>query len=110
MRAIRSKLKRKLKAADTEERCGLILKGGKVIDVPNLHADPTQGFRIDGAVMLEHEEKLVGTWHTHPKTPALLSQEDYTGFLNWPDLTHYIIGQDTIRAYKVEHGVIRECI
>jgi len=106
MRAIVSKLKRKLKATDTEERCGLILKDGTVFQTPNVHENPVLGFRIPGEVLLANEAKMIGTWHTHPGKTSVFSQEDYFGFLNWPDLTHYIVGTDGVRAYRTDDGVI----
>jgi len=108
MRAIARKLKRKLKPTDTEERCGLILKDGTVFQTPNRHDDPTIGFRIPGWEMVQHEDQLLGTWHTHPGGTSVLSQEDYNGFLNWPQLTHFVVGNDGVRAYRVEDGIVRE--
>lgn len=108
MRAIVSKLKRKLRANDTEERCGLVLKDGSVFQVPNVHPEPTRGFAIPGADLLENEEQLAGTWHTHPASSSILSQDDYRGFSQWPDCIHYIVGQDGVRAYRVNDGVIQE--
>lgn len=108
MRAIASKLKRKLRKSDTAERCGLVLTDGTVAEVANIHQDPEQGFRIAAAEMLKHEAALAGTWHTHPGETANLSHEDYAGFSQWPELTHYIIGTDGIRAYRFDDGLIVE--
>lgn len=108
MRAIVSKLKRKLKKTDTEERCGLVLADGTVFQTPNVHSDPVNGFRIPGADLLANEETMTGTWHTHPGKTSVFSQEDYFGFLAWPDLTHFIVGTDGVRAYRAEGDIIRE--
>lgn len=108
MPAIVSKLKRKLKAGDTEERCGLILEGGKIITAPNIHPEPTNGFMIDPSALLLNEQKMIGTWHTHPNGQSVLSAADHQGFRQWPNLTHYVIGEDGVRAYEVEDGLVLE--
>jgi proteasome lid subunit RPN8/RPN11 len=108
MRDIARKLKRKLKPTDKVERCGLILKDGRAFQTENMHGQPTNGFIIAGADLLAHEADLLGTWHTHPASPATLSQEDYNGFRNWPQLTHFIIGTDGVRAYRLDAGVVTE--
>jgi proteasome lid subunit RPN8/RPN11 len=108
MTAIASKLKQKLTADDTEERCGLVLADGTILDTINKHPQPTTGFLIGVKDLLEHEN-LVGTWHTHPGQSAALSQDDYLGFSAWHQLTHYIVGTDGVRAYKSDaDGVIEE--
>lgn len=105
---IRSKVKRKLKAMDTEERCGLILADGSVFQSKNIHPNPERAFMVAPEDLVEHEDNLFGTWHTHPNQPAALSQEDYSGFCQWPTLTHFIVGTDGVRAYRVVEGVIEE--
>jgi proteasome lid subunit RPN8/RPN11 len=108
MRDIVRKLKRKLKPADTEERCGLILKNGTVFQTPNVHPDPQVGFQIPGCDLVTNEAELLGTWHTHPGKTSVYSMEDHTGFMNWPQLTHFIVGADGVRAYRAEDGIMRE--
>lgn len=109
MRAIVRKLTKKLKPDDAAERCGLILQSGKVIEAKNLHPKPDNGFILDCKALLEHEDKLVGTWHTHVGgRPSQLSQEDYLGFRQWPGLTHYIVAHDGVRAYRVEDNFVQE--
>jgi proteasome lid subunit RPN8/RPN11 len=108
MRAIASKLKRKLKADDTIERCGLVLADGSCPEKKNIHAVPEKGFMFRAQDLIENEEQLVGSWHTHPGQTAALSHEDYTGFSQWPQLVHYIIGTDGVRAYRTVDGVIQE--
>lgn len=101
MPAIVSTLKRKLKPTDSEERCGVVLRSGKVLQCENTHPEPAKGFRINAVELLKHEDDLVGTWHTHPGQTAVLSEEDYFGFRQWPDLTHYIVGTNGVRAYRI---------
>ena len=91
------------------ELCGLILENGDLMEVENTHPTPERGFMISGKLISDLGDKVVGTWHTHPKTTAQLSQDDYLGFSCWPDLTHYIAGTDGVAAYRVgELGLIEE--
>lgn len=108
MRDTIRKLSRKLKPADTQEKCGLVLTDGRVIETPNNHPNPENGFMIPAKLMIKQGEKLAGTWHTHPGKTSHLSQEDYRGFNQWPHLIHYIVGTDGVRAYRVEEGMIVE--
>lgn len=92
-----------------EELCGLIDADGGIVQVPNIHPEPTRGFRLDPMTMLDlmSTNEIVGTWHTHPQGDAALSQEDYAGFLQWPALTHYVIGiGGEVRAYQVEDNLV----
>lgn len=91
-----------------EERCGLILKDGTIIETLNTHDEPLEGFRIDAAELLKHIDHCVASWHTHPYRTSQLSQEDYQGFRQWPKLSHYIVGEDGVRRYVVSKGAIRE--
>lgn len=108
MKDIELKLIPLLAKDDIEERCGLILKSGEVLECDNAHLEPTKGFKILPEVMLENLEEMVGTWHTHPGQDSNLSQEDYLGFTQWPTLTHYIIGIDGVCSFVVENGLIKE--
>lgn len=106
---ILSKLQSKLQAGDELERCGLVLKSGRIIELENRHPRPANGFAISVSEMDRRYDKLAGTWHTHPHGNACLSQEDYLGFSGWPGLTHYIVGRDEIRAYRADDdGVVQE--
>lgn len=109
MRGIKSKLKRKLKAGQVEELCGLILKSGKVISIPNAHPEKEKAFAIPVKAMDENLDQLHGTWHTHPGSDSHLSQDDYFGFAQWPGLIHHIVGTDGVRAYVAdETGIVKE--
>lgn len=92
--------------ADTIERCGFVLKRRKILELDNRHPEPTNGFEIDPKETLRYIDKLVGIWHTHPGSPAVLSGEDKLCIEQWPDLAHYIIGSDGVRKYTVENGVV----
>lgn len=104
MQAVRSKLQKKLKAKDSVERCGVILSTGKIIECKNIAEEPENSFEIGPEDMIR--EGVVATWHTHPRTSANLSVDDYAGFLNWPNLTHYIVSREAVRAYTVLHGMV----
>lgn len=94
--------------ADAAERCGLILLSGKIVEAPNTHSEPNNGFRIDPKLLIKHEGKIAASWHTHPNGTAQLSQDDYQTFLQWPDLFHAIIGSDGVRYYKTHNMVVME--
>lgn len=100
------KLKKLLRKNDVEERCGLILRNGKIIETTNIAENPELGFEVPVEELFKFHDDLVGTWHTHPGQNSNLSERDYFGFLQWPDLTHYIIGTDGVSAYIVEDGVV----
>lgn len=93
-----------LKADDAEERCGLVLASGEIVETSNIAAQPQYSFEIPPEDMVR--EGVVATWHTHPGQSANLSHEDYAGFLNWPTLEHHIIGTDGVRSYRVVDGLI----
>ncbi len=97
-----------------EERCGFVLEDGTLVEISNVHSEPTKGFRMDPFELLQHlDDPLVGTWHTHPDGDPNLSQEDYAGFLNWPHLKHYIVGtldgEPTVEAFEVVDGLVLKC-
>jgi len=108
MNEIVSSLQSKYDKADTVEHCGLVLQDGSIIETPNTHTDPHNGFIIPAKLMLQHEDALRGTWHTHPNDVANLSQSDFAGFSQWPMLEHYIVGVDGVRCFKVANGLIAE--
>ena len=47
------------------ESCGFVLQSGKVIEVPNVAADPVNEFAIAPGVYAEHDEQIKGIWHSH---------------------------------------------
>ena len=100
------KLEKLLRQGDTEERCGLILKGNKILELDNVAEDKVKGFEIPPEALVEHEDNLIGTWHTHPGETGNLSDRDRIGFCNWPKLKHFIIGTDGVSEYYVEDGIV----
>lgn len=94
----------------TPERCGIITKAGVVIELDNAHSEPVRGFRITPEDILEHFDATEATWHTHPGADPNLSEEDYAGFMQWPDLTHYVAGirdgEPLVLGFAVVDGIL----
>lgn len=90
----------------TVERCGFILKDGTVLEAENVHPNPEKGFEIDPLIVVEQIDEVIGVWHTHPKANSVLSGEDKLCFEQWPNLDHYVIGNDGVRLYQVVEGVV----
>jgi proteasome lid subunit RPN8/RPN11 len=93
---------------EKKEKCGLILMDGTIVSSKNLCGDPEKGFILDPADLVRYEDNLYGTWHTHPGGTANLSEEDWFGFQQWPDLKHFVIGVDGVRCFVVEGSLIIE--
>ncbi|QEE37935.1 MULTISPECIES: hypothetical protein [unclassified Methylobacterium] len=91
---------------DAPERCGFVLTDGSVVEVVNQCHDPANGFDISGEDLLLHEDLAVGSWHTHTGTDSNLTRDDLVSFLNYPDLTHYIVGSDGVACYVVNKGQV----
>lgn len=87
-----------------KERCGLIMQGGEILELPNQHADPFRNFEFEESEVTSRA--AVATWHTHPVTSANLSAADYHLFLRYDTLWHYIISHDEVRAYFVQNNVV----
>jgi len=81
-----------------------VLPGDEIVEVENVCPDPKNGFDIAGADLIRYGTAAIATWHTHPESGANLSVGDHESFLNYPDLAHYIIGNDGIRRYTVADG------
>ena len=61
------------------ERCGIITAEGEIVEKTNRAADPARFFEFS----IEDLEGAVATWHTHPKSSANLSIDDYRFFQSW---------------------------
>jgi proteasome lid subunit RPN8/RPN11 len=98
------------------ERCGLVLKTGRVVEVSNVAENPVTGFRMNPSEVLKFLTKKravpVATWHTHPGSDPNLSELDYEGFLRWPEWIHYIIGirnrHPTVVRFEILNDVVVE--
>lgn len=89
------------------ERGGLILRNLKLHEFENTSENPNEGFEVLLTIeTLELLKDAVGTWHTHPGASANLSVEDHETFVSWPDWEHAIIGEDDIRWYRVDRGMV----
>jgi proteasome lid subunit RPN8/RPN11 len=89
------------------ERVGFILTSGEEVEVENIHEDPNNGFDVDPAILVKYEADIVATFHTHPDCSSNLSVDDYQAFFNWPEVLHFIIGNDGIRCFQVKQGKIK---
>lgn len=99
----------KLKAlwAYAPERCGLILKTGEIVELPNRHPQPWDFFAIAQEDLDRYRLNIDATWHTHPKGTANLSVEDYLLFRDkLPAWFHYIISRDEVRCYYVRDNLV----
>ncbi|MDR3436441.1 hypothetical protein [Telmatospirillum sp.] len=85
----------------SEERCGFILPDGSLVEVKNLAKDREKEFRMDPATVVEYEDKVWGSFHTHPNTTSNLSGDDFVAFTNYPSMHHVIIGTDGVSCYVV---------
>jgi proteasome lid subunit RPN8/RPN11 len=88
------------------ERVGLIITNKEIVELANRSSIPDELFAVDPKDMINYENSAVATWHTHPKTTAALSGDDYRTFLAWPRLVHFIVGTNGTRAYVVENGTV----
>lgn len=75
------------------------------IECKNICTDPYAGYEMsfDDMDRLDDPE-VVGTFHTHPNGSSNLSFEDYESFMGYPRLTHYIIGKDGVKKFKILNG------
>ena len=83
------------------KRCGFLLPGGIVIEVPNMAEDKFNSFVMADNDVIAWEAKAFASWHTHPGTTSNLSGEDYVASSGYPALKHIIIGSDGITCYSV---------
>jgi proteasome lid subunit RPN8/RPN11 len=91
---------------DGPETGGVILNDGSIVEIPSIHPEPNTGYQPDPVVLLALIDQLAGTWHTHPGATSNLSVEDAETFVNWPDLTHAIIGTDGVRWYRAKGSAV----
>lgn len=89
------------------ELCGFIHNNDQVVKVPNVAADPENGFLMSTAAVIENtdNDQSWASWHTHPNASSNLSGEDHSTFMRWKDMVHFIIGNDGVRAYQYSEKV-----
>lgn len=78
-----------------------------VIPITNKHIDPTHSFTFDPAewtsayyAMQKNRQKLVGLFHSHPRTEAIPSSSDSEGFLPASELSYWIV---SLRSSETPH-------
>lgn len=86
----------------TVERCGVILQDGIVVEIRNSSPTPEINFTMLEEDFRGLEEAIEATWHTHPRTSANLSSQDYRMFLERPGWQHYIVSETDVRRYYVQ--------
>lgn len=94
-----------LKALYTDhlpERIGFILKNGDIIELTNTaqKAAEEDVFEFSAVDIVWYSDQVWATWHTHIGS-GNLSCDDFTGFINYPDWLHFIVGNDGVWAYSV---------
>lgn len=89
-------------AKDGNERVGFIFDDESVIEVDNISESPSNSFDVRTEDLLLHATKAVASWHTHPNGSSNLSPLDYDAFKAWPDMKHYIVGNDGVSCYIVD--------
>lgn len=100
---------------EPNERCGLVLKDGTIVEIENIAEEKTDGYEMNPVAVLPFLEAdlIAETWHTHPKGDPNLSGEDHDGFLAYPDLVHSIIGWRhgavTVTRWRVQDGLVIAC-
>jgi proteasome lid subunit RPN8/RPN11 len=91
-------------ASEGKERVGFIMTDGSIIEVENISPSPYVSASVNEAFLVENEDRLLASWHTHPGATSQLSADDYQAFTNWPDLKHYVVGNDGVSEYVVREG------
>lgn len=90
--------------SNLNERCGIILATGEIIETLNTHPDPYNNF-----IILEENlliPGVVATFHTHPRTGPNLSVNDYFAFMAFPKLQHFVIAKDDIWCFHTINGIL----
>lgn len=101
-----------LKSDDAQERCGLEMADGTLVEIQNIAPEPAISFEMDPKTVLPliQSGEVIATWHTHPRQDPILSVEDMIFFRSWPDLLHKIIGvregKNTVLTYALKDGAV----
>ena len=83
------------------ERVGFVV-GSKIVEVRNTSNNPEETFVVSTSDILTYGDIADATWHTHPNQSSNLSDEDYTLMRNYPNMSHFIIGNDGVTEYKYD--------
>lgn len=90
-----------------EERCGVILVSGEVVELPNRHTQPKNNFRMLSEDVANVAGEIVSTWHSHTIQSYNLSLNDYECFKNLPELSHYIVSTKGVACYQAIDSKVR---
>lgn len=83
-----------------DERCGIVLSSGEIIELQNSSTYPYNSFVISEIDVAPHKDNVIATWHTHPRGPHNLSIDDYNTFMDLSDINHLIITHKSVSQYK----------
>lgn len=88
------------------ELVGFIMPDGAVIKVANICSEPEHGFEISVEDILKYCDDAIASWHTHPGSTNVLSVSDFISFRAWPEMDHYILGNNGVQKYIVTDGEV----
>lgn len=89
-----------------DERCGLVLTSGEIIELPNMSSYPSNSFVLSVRDVEPYKSMMVATWHTHPKGPNNLSIDDYNTFLDMPEIPHFIVTTRSVTMFQAEDDYV----
>lgn len=87
-----------------QERCGVVLVDGSIVELTNHSANPENDFHIKAEDLKGLD--VAATWHTHCHDSPNLSTPDYVAFLSRPQWFHYIATETEVWTYYVEDGKV----
>ena len=88
------------------ERVGFVLPNDKIVEVKNIHENPSKAFMVSDEDVMKYGDQCIATWHTHAKASKNLSAVDMKTFLVWDNVDHYIIGNNGVQKYTVKDGEV----
>lgn len=91
---------------DEDERCGIVLQSGEIIELPNQSSYPYNSFVISNNDLEPYRAEMLATWHTHPRGPNNLSIDDYNAFMDCPEFPHLILTHRSISQYQSDGNYV----
>lgn len=89
---------------DQDERCGIVTREGKIVELPNCSSFPQNSYLIYEKDVQNLD--IIATWHTHPRGPLNLSIDDYNNFAELSDIKHLILTPRWIALYGMDDGFV----
>jgi proteasome lid subunit RPN8/RPN11 len=101
------------------EACGLLIGVGltvqQVISIPNTDPRPEQGFILSPQALVtalytveSAGQRVIGIYHSHPRSASFPSERDIQGALQWPDVAQVIISlqgsRARVQAWQIKPG------